>query len=80
MPPYDRSLQVDDIRRATDLAQKAVSEYGLNTTVGPLNVGALAAGGDEYGAVLKDSGSAVARCCGRGRAGLLLGCYVCFRL
>ncbi len=54
-------LQVDDIRRATDLAHKAVSEYGLNSSVGPLSVVALVAGGDDYGAVLKDSGSAVAR-------------------
>lgn len=53
---------MDDIRRATDLAHKAVSEYGLNSAVGPLSVNALAAGGDEYAAVLRDSGSAVARC------------------
>lgn len=38
---------VDDIRRATDLAYKAVSEYGLNGAVGPLSVNTLAAGGSE---------------------------------
>ncbi|PSC75856.1 ATP-dependent zinc metalloprotease FTSH 9, chloroplastic [Micractinium conductrix] len=50
---------VDDIRRATELAYKAVSEYGLNANVGPLSVGMLASGGDDYS--LKDSGSPVAR-------------------
>lgn len=48
---------VDDIRRATDLAYKAVTEYGLSSAVGPLNVGVLASGGGEDGAfLLKDSG------------------------
>lgn len=51
----------DDIRRATDLAARAVSEYGLSAAVGPLNVGALgaaAAGGEEYGLV-RDGGAGV---------------------
>ncbi len=39
----------DDIRRATDLAQRAVSEFGLSGSVGPLNVGVLAAGGADDG-------------------------------
>jgi cell division protease FtsH len=52
---------MDDIRRATDLAYKAVSEYGLSASVGPLSVGTLISGGDDYG-LLKDSGSPVARC------------------
>jgi cell division protease FtsH len=48
---------VDDIRRATDLAYKAVSEFGLSREVGPLNVGVLAAGGSEEGSwLMKDSG------------------------
>ncbi|KAI3426962.1 hypothetical protein D9Q98_006906 [Chlorella vulgaris] len=51
---------VDDIRRATDLAHKAVSEYGLSAVIGPLSVGALVSGGDDY-SVLRDSGSGVAR-------------------
>ncbi|PRW51101.1 ATP-dependent zinc metalloprotease FTSH chloroplastic isoform A [Chlorella sorokiniana] len=51
---------MDDIRRATDLAYKAVSEYGLSASVGPLSVGTLISGGDDYG-LLKDSGSPVAR-------------------
>ena len=52
---------VDDIRRATDLAYRAVSEYGLSVNIGPLSVGTLISGGDDY-AMLKDSGSPVARC------------------
>lgn len=48
---------VDDIRRATDLAYKAVSEFGLSREVGPLNVGVLAAGGSDEGSwLMKDSG------------------------
>ena len=50
----------DDIKRATDLAHRAVAEYGLSTAVGPLNVAALAAGGEEYG-VLMDGGGEVGR-------------------
>lgn len=41
----------DDIRRATDMAYKAIAEYGLNETIGPLSVATLAGGGiDESGA------------------------------
>ncbi|CAN0854722.1 ATP-dependent zinc metalloprotease FTSH 7, chloroplastic [Linum grandiflorum] len=39
---------VDDIRRATDMAYKAIAEYGLNKTIGPVSVGTLS-GGDESG-------------------------------
>lgn len=49
---------VDDIRRATDLAYRSVSEYGLSAAVGPLNVSVLAAGGSDEGAwFMKDGGS-----------------------
>lgn len=42
---------LDDIRRATDLAYKAVAEFGLNQTIGPLSVATLSGGGlDESGA------------------------------
>lgn len=37
------------------------AEYGLSASVGPMSVGTLISGGDEYG-MLKDSGSPVARC------------------
>ncbi len=48
---------VDDIRRATDLAMRAVSEFGLSAAVGPLNVGVLASGGGEDGSwLLRDNG------------------------
>ncbi|KAL9238712.1 hypothetical protein vseg_013098 [Gypsophila vaccaria] len=41
----------DDIRRATDMAYKAIAEYGLSQTIGPVSVGTLAAGGiDDSGA------------------------------
>ncbi|EEF36721.1 ATP-dependent zinc metalloprotease FTSH 9, chloroplastic [Ricinus communis] len=42
---------LDDIRRATDMAYKAVAEYGLNQTIGPLSLATLSGGGmDESGA------------------------------
>ncbi|KAL9263781.1 ATP-dependent zinc metalloprotease FTSH 7, chloroplastic-like protein [Drosera capensis] len=42
---------LDDIRRATDMAYKAVAEYGLNQTVGPVSLSTLSGGGmDESGA------------------------------
>ncbi len=48
---------VDDIRRATDLALRAVSEYGLSALVGPLSVAGLAGGGGDDAPVLRtDSG------------------------
>ncbi|XWS28722.1 hypothetical protein CRYUN_Cryun25bG0095600 [Craigia yunnanensis] len=41
---------LDDIRRATDMAYKAVAEYGLNQTIGPLSLATLSGGGmDESG-------------------------------
>ncbi|XP_059626503.1 ATP-dependent zinc metalloprotease FTSH 7, chloroplastic-like [Cornus florida] len=41
---------LDDIRRATDMAYKAVAEYGLNQTIGPVSVSTLSGGGiDESG-------------------------------
>ncbi|MBA0761786.1 hypothetical protein Gotri_024380 [Gossypium trilobum] len=41
---------LDDIRRATDMAYKAVAEYGLNQTIGPLSLATVSAGGmDESG-------------------------------
>ncbi|XP_021614102.1 ATP-dependent zinc metalloprotease FTSH 7, chloroplastic isoform X2 [Manihot esculenta] len=41
---------LDDIRRATDMAYKAVAEYGLNQTIGPVSLATLSGGGmDEYG-------------------------------
>ncbi|XP_031385771.1 ATP-dependent zinc metalloprotease FTSH 9, chloroplastic isoform X1 [Punica granatum] len=36
---------IDDIRKATDIAYKAVAEYGLNCTVGPVSLVALSGGG-----------------------------------
>ena len=45
----------DDIRRATELAYRAVSEFGLSASVGPLAVASM--GGSEEGSLmLKDSG------------------------
>ncbi|CAA2968628.1 ATP-dependent zinc metalloprotease FTSH 7, chloroplastic [Olea europaea subsp. europaea] len=41
---------LDDIRRATDIAYKAVAEYGLNETIGPISLATLSGGGlDESG-------------------------------
>ncbi|KAI3959691.1 hypothetical protein MKW92_050824 [Papaver armeniacum] len=41
---------LDDIRRATDMAYKAVAEYGLNETIGPISITTLSAGGmDDSG-------------------------------
>lgn len=43
---------LDDIRRATDMAYKAVAEYGLNPTIGPVSMATLSGGGaDESGGV-----------------------------
>ncbi|XP_021720723.1 ATP-dependent zinc metalloprotease FTSH 7, chloroplastic-like [Chenopodium quinoa] len=42
---------LDDIRRATDMAYKAIAEYGLSQTIGPVSLATLSAGGiDESGA------------------------------
>ncbi|KAH7331990.1 hypothetical protein KP509_20G062400 [Ceratopteris richardii] len=43
---------LDDIRRTIDFAYKAVAEYGLNSSIGPVSLATLAGGG------LDDSGSA----------------------
>ncbi|KAJ4979352.1 hypothetical protein NE237_010132 [Protea cynaroides] len=44
---------LDDIRRATDMAYKAVAEYGLNEAIGPVSLATLSAGGlDESGGSL----------------------------
>lgn len=43
---------LDDIKRATDVAYKAVAEYGLNSSIGPVSLATLSGGG------LDDSGSA----------------------
>ncbi|OVA17662.1 Peptidase M41 [Macleaya cordata] len=41
---------LDDIRRATDMAYKAVAEYGLSQKIGPISITTLSAGGiDESG-------------------------------
>ncbi|KAF3439547.1 hypothetical protein FNV43_RR17825 [Rhamnella rubrinervis] len=41
---------LDDIRRATDMAYKAVAEYGLNQTIGPVSIATLSGGGmDDFG-------------------------------
>jgi cell division protease FtsH len=40
----------DDIRRATELAVRAVSEFGLSSAVGPVHVGLLGQGGGGGGA------------------------------
>ncbi|XP_059297692.1 ATP-dependent zinc metalloprotease FTSH 9, chloroplastic-like [Lycium ferocissimum] len=39
----------DDIRRATDMAYKAVAEYGLSDTIGPISVATLSSGGMDDG-------------------------------
>lgn len=36
---------LDDIRRATDMAYKAIAEYGLNHTIGPISLSTLSNGG-----------------------------------
>ncbi len=45
----------DDIRRATELAYRAVSEFGLSLVVGPLAVSSMG-GGDDGALMLRDSG------------------------
>ncbi|GIL68468.1 hypothetical protein Vafri_21728, partial [Volvox africanus] len=54
----------DDIRRATDLATRAVSEFGMSRLLGPVNVAVLAAGGADGGdglALLREGGGDVGR-------------------
>jgi cell division protease FtsH len=43
---------LDDIKRATDVAYKAIAEYGLSSSIGPMSLATLSSGG------LDDSGSA----------------------
>ena len=45
----------DDIRRATELAYRAVSEFGLSSVVGPLAVSSMG-GADDGALMLRDSG------------------------
>ncbi|KAJ9548202.1 hypothetical protein OSB04_020745 [Centaurea solstitialis] len=41
---------LDDIRRATDMAYKAIAEYGLSPTIGPISLATLSNGGmDDSG-------------------------------
>lgn len=49
----------DDLQRATDLAQKCITEFGFNDTIGPVNVGKLS--NPEYGMLVdsKDTGNIV---------------------
>ncbi|XP_047308352.1 ATP-dependent zinc metalloprotease FTSH 9, chloroplastic-like [Impatiens glandulifera] len=39
----------DDIRRATDMAYKAIAEYGLNQAVGPVSLTTISSGGMDDG-------------------------------
>lgn len=54
---------LDDIKRATDMAYKAVAEYGLNKSIGPISLATLSGGGlDESGGAMpwaKDQGHMV---------------------
>ncbi|CAM6015877.1 unnamed protein product [Sphagnum balticum] len=54
---------LDDIKRATDVAYKAVAEYGLNSSIGPMSLATLSGGGlDESGGSFpwgKDQGQVV---------------------
>jgi cell division protease FtsH len=50
----------DDIARATELAYRAVAEFGLSPRIGPLNVAALSAGGGEEGLFGRDGSGATA--------------------
>lgn len=53
---------LDDIRRATDMAYKAVAEYGLSQTIGPISVATLSGGGMDDGGSMpwgKDQGHLV---------------------
>ncbi|KAK4363730.1 hypothetical protein RND71_018971 [Anisodus tanguticus] len=52
----------DDIRKATDMAYKAVAEYGLSPTIGPISVATLSGGGIDDGGSMpwgKDQGHLV---------------------
>ncbi|KAK9840743.1 hypothetical protein WJX81_001655 [Elliptochloris bilobata] len=47
---------VDDIRRASDLAFRAVAEYGLSTAIGPVSLAAMAPN-DDGALMLRDTGN-----------------------
>ena len=49
---------VDDIRRATDLAFRAVAEYGLSAAIGPVSLAAMAPG-DDGALMLRDTGASL---------------------
>ena len=54
---------LDDIQRATDLAYKAVAEYGLSASLGPMSVSTLSSGGSEdalFGGGVADSANRAA--------------------
>ncbi|GAX82457.1 hypothetical protein CEUSTIGMA_g9884.t1 [Chlamydomonas eustigma] len=52
----------DDIRRATEMAQQAVSEYGLGCSVGPVSVSVLSgASSDNFAAVMSSRGASASR-------------------
>ncbi|KAJ7549807.1 hypothetical protein O6H91_07G070500 [Diphasiastrum complanatum] len=54
---------LDDIKRATDVAYKAIAEYGLHPTIGPISIATLSGGGlDDTGTTFpwaKDQGPMV---------------------
>jgi len=53
----------DDLGRSTDLARRAVSDWGLSQVVGPMSVGILTGGNpeDEFGGLLKDGSGKTAQ-------------------
>lgn len=51
----------DDIRRATELAYRAVSEFGMSASVGPLAVASMGGGGDDGSLMLRDSGGMISQ-------------------
>ncbi len=57
----------DRLRWRTDPAYKAASEFGLSASVGPMNVGVLAAGGSEEGSWFGKGDGDVAKLVGGGR-------------
>lgn len=46
---------MDDIRRATEMAFRAVAEYGLSAAIGPISLAAMAPG-DDGALMLRDTG------------------------
>ena len=49
---------MDDIRRASDLAFRAVAEYGLSAAIGPVSLAAMAPG-DDGALMLRDTGASL---------------------